>query len=64
MVFSPALFSFNFLLLFLFLFNSDFNSRNDKGPFFPGQSKKSGRKQMQFMKAIVSNIRFTITFID
>ena len=60
----PALFSFNFLLLFLFFFNPNFNSRNDEGPFFPGQGKKSGRDQMQFMKAIVSNIRFTITFID
>nr|DAZ23478.1 MAG TPA: hypothetical protein [Caudoviricetes sp.] len=32
----PALFSFNFLLLFLFLFNPDFNSRNNEGSFFPG----------------------------
>lgn len=64
MALPPALFSFYFLLLFLFLFNPNFNGRNNKGPFFPGQGQKSGRDQMQFMKAIVSNIRFPITFID
>jgi hypothetical protein len=64
MVAAPALFSFKFLLLFLFLLHPNFNSRNDEGPFFSGQGQKCRRDQMQFVKAIVSNVRFTITFTN
>jgi hypothetical protein len=61
---ATAIFPFHFLLFFLFMFSTDFNSRNDEGPFCSGQGQKLGRKYVQFMKAIVSNIGFPITFID
>jgi hypothetical protein len=64
MVAAPALFSFNFLLLLLFSFHPNINGRNDESPFTAGQSIKGGRCQMKFVKAIVSNVRFTITFTD
>ena len=64
MVSAPALFAFNFLLLLLFSFHPNINGRNDEGPFTAGQSIKGGRCQMKFVKAIVSNVRFTITFTD
>ena len=64
MVSAPALFAFNFLLLLLFSFHPNINGRNDEGPFTAGQSIEGGRCQMKFVKAIVSNIRFTITFTD
>ena len=64
MMTAPALFPFNFLLLFLFLFRPDLNSRNDEGPFSAVKGEKCGRGQMQFVKAIVSNVRFTITFTN
>lgn len=64
MAVAQALFSFNFLLFFLFLLHPNFNSRNDKGPFLSGQGQKHRRDQMQFVKAIVSNVRFTITFTN
>lgn len=59
----PVPFSFKFLLFFFFLFHSDFNSRNNEGPFPTIKGKESGRYQVQFMKAIVSNICFAIAFI-
>jgi len=61
---SPALFLFNFLLLFLFGFHPNINGRNNEGPLFTVKGKKLMGKNVKFMKAIVSNIRFTITFID
>ena len=61
---SIALFAFNFLLLLLFSFHPNINGRNDEGPFTAGQSIKGGRCQMKFVKAIVSNVGFTITFTD
>ena len=64
MVSAPALFAFNFLLLLLFSFHPNINGRNDEGPFTAGQGIKGGRCQMKFVKAIVSNVRFTITFTD
>lgn len=62
MVLAPAILAFKFFLFFLFSFYPNINGRNDEGPFFPGQSEKFRRDQMKFVKAIVSNIRFTIAF--
>jgi len=61
---TPALFPFNLFLLLLFPFNPNFNSGNDEGPFLAFKVSKLGRCQMQFVKAIVSDIRFTITFFN
>lgn len=61
---APALFPFNLFLLLLFPLHPNINGRNNEGPFFPGQIQKSGWCQMQFVKAIVSDIRFTITFFN
>jgi len=51
-------------LLFLFPFNPNINSGNNERPFLPVKVEKLGRCQMKFMKAIVSNVRFTITFFN
>jgi hypothetical protein len=61
---TSALFPFNFFLLLLFPFNPNINSGNDKGPFLTIKVEKLGRCQMQFVKAVVSNVRFTITFTN
>jgi hypothetical protein len=61
---APALFPFNFLLFLLFPLHPNINGRNNEGPFFSGQVQKSGWCQMQFVKAIVSDICFTITFFN
>lgn len=61
---APALFPFNFFLLLLFPLNPNINSGNNKGPFLTVKVEKLGRCQMQFVKAIVSDIRFTITFFN
>ena len=61
---APALLSFKFFLLFLFPFNPNINSGNNERPFLPVKVEKLGRCQMKFMKAIVSNVRFTITFFN
>ena len=61
---APALFPFNFFLLLLFTLNPNINSGYDKCPFLTIKGVKLGRGQMQFVKAIVSNIRFTITFFN
>jgi len=61
---APALFPFNFFLLLFFPFNPNINSGNDKGPLLTVKVEKLGRCQMQFVKAIVSDIRFTITFFN
>jgi len=64
MTLAPARFSFNFLLLFLFPLHPNFNSRYNKGTFPAIKGKEGRRGQMKFVKAIVSNIRFPITFTD
>jgi len=51
-------------LLFLFIFHPDFHGGDHKSLFLPGKRKKFMRPFVEFMKAIVSNIGFTITFID
>jgi len=52
-----------FFPLFLGL-DPDFDRRDYKRPLISRQIQKGGGRYMEFMKAIVSDIGFTIAFID
>jgi len=55
---------FHFTLFLLFRRNAELYRRNDERPLRPWKRKEGGWDKMEFMKAIVSDVRFTIAFID
>lgn len=62
--FLSAPFAFQLFLFFLLPLHPDVNGGDDERPLLPIQSQKLGRRQVQLMEAVISDICFPIAVLN